>query len=201
MGELTVVTLGIGEMESAKQHFYGTSAVLNALAAQVTALNGLYANGAWTADSSEPINSPAFGSVKIFDADDLVEAFRWLYVTQQRSCLIVPGAGRWETETKGTKLIVRRQQPVSLLISDRVLGDRTAALLGNGQTPGAMGLKDLVLPAVTGQLLPNPSGVISVPTREYVMGVKKKDLPNRIAMCVELDCIGGWMDAFVSQVI
>lgn len=188
-------------MQSAQQHFQTTSAVLNALLNQVKNLPGLYANGNWTVDTQEALNSLAFGSVKIFDADDLVEAVKWLYVTQQRVCVIVPGAFKWEEETGNTKLIVRRTGSVSLLISDRVLGDRTAALLGNAQTPGAMGLKDLALPAVTGQLLPNPSGVVSMPTREYVMSVKKKDLPNRICICVELECKGGRMDAIVSPVI
>jgi hypothetical protein len=185
---------------SANAHFINTSMVLNALSTILSDLQGLYANGQWTVDTSQPVNSPAFGSVKIFDADDLVEAFKWLTITPQRVCVIVPLAEQFQEESINIKMIVRRIFPVALMISDRVMGDRTAALLGNGQTPGAMGLKDLVLPAVTGQLVPNPSGVVCVPKRAYVMSVKKKDLPNRIAYCVELECRGGRMDANVSPV-
>jgi len=96
------------------------------------------------------------------------------------------------------KLIVRRRLPVVLLISDRVMGDRKAALWGNNLTPGAMGLAELVLPAVTGQLIANPAGVVSEPQNTSVMTLKdtdKKELPNRIVVAMELQCRGGRLEA------
>lgn len=190
-------------MNLGQAHFQTTAAILQALLDQVQGLQGLYADGMWTADDSEPLNSSAFGQVKIFDLSDLVEAFKWLLITDQRICVIVPTNIDWHEESSHTKAIVRRSFSVALLISDRVLGDRTAALLGNNNTPGAMGLKDLVLPAVTGQLIANPSGVTSRPTREYVVHVKdnNKKLPNRVTMCLEVECRGGRIDAVVQPVM
>jgi hypothetical protein len=88
----------------------------------------------------------AFDRVELFDCEQLVEAFRYLLVTEQRVCVIVPLDERFETTVEKRKLIVRRTLPVAVLISDRILGNRQQALYGDlavdgtGTTPGAMGL-------------------------------------------------------------
>jgi hypothetical protein len=146
----------------------------------------------------------AFGRVEIFDSEDLAAAFQFLTIVDQRVCVIVPLEEKFTRESKNTKLIVHRVLPVALLISDRVLGNRKQALLGDNQTtPGAMGLLALTLPAVTGMLLPNPSGVVSEPIADYVMVLKNnadKKLPNRICVCLEMNCRGGRLEAAVMPV-
>ncbi len=175
-------------MTPATPHFSTTAAILAALQEAVGAVQ--------LPDAFAP-PGPAFGSVQMFDSENLVEAFQYLLITEQRVCVIVPLDANWEAESKQQRLVTRRTLPVALLISDRVIGNRQTALIGDAKTPGAMGLKDLVVPAVTGQLIANPNGVISLPVHESVMAIKDtaKKLPNRITIVLELNCRGGWLEA------
>lgn len=175
-------------------HFNSGNAILTALKTAVEAVQ-------LPGDLSGGGN--ALQSVKIFDSENLADAFQYLLITEQRVCVIVPLNASWSEETKNTKLIVRRIFPVALLISDRVFGNRQTALLGDDSTPGALALKDLVLPAITGQLIPNPAGVICAPQQESVLTVSdtEKKLPNRITVLIEAVCRGGWIEAQTSPVI
>jgi hypothetical protein len=145
---------------------------------------------------------PAFGNVELFDAENLADAFAYLTIVEQRVCVIVPLSETIETISQGMKLIVRRVRPVALIISDRVIGSRKEALWGNATTPGAMGLMELTLPAVCGQLIDNPNGVVSEPSHVSVMSVKDtaKKLPNRIAVILEVKCRGGRLEAPITAV-
>jgi hypothetical protein len=156
---------------------------------------------------------PAFDRVDVFDSENLVEAFRFLLVSEQRVCLIVPLDEDLEAKAVGLKLIVTRKRPIALLVTDRVLGDRRAAVFGSqaadaAATPGALNLAEMVLPAVTGRLLdavPQDGGltlskVIGVPTHCGVFTVHdpKQELQgNRACALVQVDCEGGRLEAVV----
>jgi hypothetical protein len=176
-----------------------TGDVLAALVAAVGAIT--LPNGQW--GSALPILSKAFDRVEVFDSEQLVEAFRYLLVTEQKVCVIVPMDERFSVFVEKRKLIVNRELPIALLISDRVLGSRKTALLGDVNTPGALNLVELVLPAVTGMLLPNTvgppalSGVILEPSSSSVMSVKdmESDLPSRVCVGLELHARGGYLQA------
>jgi hypothetical protein len=181
-------------MNPAASYRRPTSAIIAALKDIVTALqlpDGFTTPG------------PAFGQVVLFDKANLLEAFNFLLLSKQRVCVIVPMTETFETESKNMKLISRRQLPVSILVSDSVVGNRATAFLGDAKTPGASGLAELVLPAVVGQLLPNPSGVVSEPLNISVMDIKdsKEKLPNRITVVIEITCRGGRLEAAANPVI
>jgi hypothetical protein len=149
-------------------------------------------------DPPPPPPQPAlFDRVALFDSEDLVEAFRFLLISEQRVCVIVPLDEHLEAPIDGLKLVVKRVLPVAILVSDRVLGDRSASLWGDGQGEfGASALMELVLPAVTGLLIANPNGVVALPRMISVMNVKEsgKNLATRMTMLLELDCRGGWLE-------
>jgi hypothetical protein len=144
-----------------------------------------------------PFNGPAFGNVALFDSENLVAAFQYLLIVEQRVCVIVPLEERWENISKQGRLITKRVLPVMLLVSDRDIASRQVALYGDNTTPGAFALRDLVLAAVTGQLISNPSGVICEPASCCVMSVKdtEQKLPNRITVGLEVNCRGGWIES------
>jgi len=141
--------------------------------------------------------TPAFERVELFDSDQLPEAFTALLISEQRVCVVVPLDERFETVMDQRKLTVKRVLPVAILISDRVMGDRKAALWGDASTAGADALKELVLTAVTGLLLPNPGGVLCEPVNVTVMTVRdtEKDMPGRVAVALEVNCRGGIIEA------
>lgn len=156
------------------------------------------------ADSS---TVPAFQSVKLFDTADLAAAMQELLLSQQRICLVIPDAERFESVLSGAhKLLVKRTLPVALLMSDRVLGDRQQALHGApaaGDLPavaGAFALQEIALAAVTGRLLApggGLGGVLCQPVTATVLTVEdtKKKLPGRACVELDLDCTGGTLEA------
>jgi hypothetical protein len=174
-------------MTPATAHFASITAIANAIKTQLTAIQ--------LPDKSGPL----FQRVELFDSENLLEAFQLLLISEQRLALIVPLDAHWETESSQRKLLTRRSLPVDILVSDRVLGNRTAALYGDDNNLGAFALAALAVPSVSGQLLPNPSGVVSYPVNESVLIVKnkadKQNLPGRAAIAIELECKGGWLEA------
>ena len=173
-------------MNAATGHFSSTAAIVLAIKTQLTAVK--------LADNT----TAAFQRVEMFDDENLGEAFQTLLMSEQRIAVIVPLTARWETESGQRKLVTRRVQPVAILISDRVLGNRTLALYGGASNPGAFVMCARTVPAVSGQLIPNPAGVISKPVNESVMTLKKEDkqnLPGRAVVVLEVDCQGGWLEA------
>jgi len=168
---------------SAENHRRKTSEIVGAIVDLLTAL--------------ESGGEAVFGRVELFDSENVVEAFRYLLVTEQKVAVVVPLDEEFETVISGLKLIVKRWLPVAILVSDRVLGKRKEALWGNDETPGAMGLMELALPAVTGLLLPNPAGVAVEPRSVSIMTIKdtEKEMPMRVTVCLEVECRGGWLQA------
>lgn len=164
-----------------------TTAILAELKARLTALK--------LADNV----TPAFSRVELFDCESLLEAFTLLTIADKRICVIVPTDETFERRPGDQIMVITRLLPVTLLISDRKLGNRTAALFGDGTDLGAYGLLELALPVVTGRLLENPNGVTSAPAHASVLIVKnekeKQNLPGRAAVALELHCRGGSLQA------
>ena len=142
----------------------------------------------------------AFQRVEFFDSEKLADAFQFLFITEQRVCVIVPLEEKFEAVLQQPQMLVKRTLPVMLVMSDRVLGtaQRKVAYLGDNTTPGAMGLMEAVLPAVTGLLLPNPGGVLVQPVDNCALTISDKDqakMPGRVAVALHVDCIGGTLTA------
>ena len=167
-----------------------TTAILNALVA-------LLENLQVTIGAAAPV--PAFERVELFDSESLLEAFQLLTISEKRICLVVVLNEQFKTVNRGQTMISTRELPVALLIGDRQMGNRVAALYGNSTTPGAYGLMELVLPVVTGMLLAPPNGVTCEPVSCTVLIVKsqkeKQNLPGRAAVALELHCSGGNLQA------
>lgn len=171
--------------------------------------DALNTSAALPAGNTTAITAPqaAFQSVKLFDTADLPAAFTELMENQQRVCFIVPDLEQFEAVLSGsTKLQVRRRLPVALLISDRVTGNRLAALYGAAATDklpaiaGAEPLKEIALAAVTGQLIngePGKGNVLCSPTTSTVLTVEdaKRKLPGRACIELDLECSGGTLEA------
>ena len=186
-------------MNPATNNRASVSEILAALSAALTAAQ-------WTPVVDQPV--AAFQTVKLFDLANIATAFKELTVADQRVCFIIADAEHFADKFSNSTdqgvqraLLMTRKLPVALLISDRVIGDRTTALYGgmNGTVKicGAEGLKEIALTAVTGQLLANPNGVVVRPTTSAVMDVKdmRTNLPGRACVELDLECTGGTLAA------
>jgi hypothetical protein len=165
---------------------------------QTVILNGSAGNVPVTGQISEA----AFGRVELFDSEDLTAAFQFLLITEQRVCVIVPLDAKFEQVFQVRKLTSKRNAPIALLCSDRVLGDRKAALWGRSEPDGvtehgAMFLAELTLPACAGLLLPNPKGVVCEPQDYSVLTIRDtdQDQQSRVCVAVDLECKGGYLEA------
>ena len=173
-------------MNPATSHFVSTAVIATALQAQLQLVQLPNAGG------------PAFQRVELFDGISPVEAFQVLLISQQTIAIVVPMEDRWQDESSQRKLVSRRVQPVAIIISDRVLGNRTQALYGGPTNQGAYGLVALAIPFISGQLIANPNGVIAKPQSSSTWHVSDKDkpsIPGRAGIVLEVECQGGWIEA------
>ena len=176
-------------MNPATATFASTAAIAMALQAQLRQVQLPNAGGA------------AFQRVELFEMVDIMDAFRRLLISEQQIAIIVAHDATWHRECQQRKLLIRRAQAFSILISDRVIGARTSALYGGSSNEGAFNLSFLVHPYVTGQLLNNPGGVVCCPAREGAIGFKdpeKNNLPGRAVVNLEVDCDGGWIETYLN---
>ena len=171
----------------------------------LSALKSALESAQWTPAGGGPV--AAFQKVKLFDLAQLADAFSELLVSEQRVCLLVPDAEKFESALQGnTRLLIKRTLPVALLLSDRVVGDRQQALHGaeasggSVAVAGAFPLQEIALAAVTGQLLPNPKGVVCRPVTATVLDVQdtKRKMPGRACIELDVECTGGTLDATIT---
>ena len=162
--------------------FSNTNTALTALADKLTALQ-------WTPEGGPAQN--AFAKVALFDMTNLAVALRELMSYADRVCLIVHDSERFENEHKNRELRTRQRRDVQLLIADRQIANRQAALSGDNKTPGVLALKDIVLGAVVGPLVP---GVFIQPEHGEQMILSEKaraELTGRVAFVLGLQIVGG----------
>jgi len=142
---------------------------------------------------------PAFERIELFDMAALPRALGELLATEDRIAVVVPGQERFSARIEAPhRLVITRVLPAAILIADRVLGDRQAALYGSDANPGAVGLLELALPAVVGQLLPNPGGVVCQPVTAAIFDLAAGDpeaSPGRAVIELDIECSGGTLAA------
>lgn len=161
-----------------------TSSVVSALITALEALTYTTADGAVDA---------LFGKVGRFDAIDLEKAMLALVTNTRRVAVVVYLGERYQDITDSRRFGVGRTINIGVLMADQVIGDRSAAVFGSDNNPGAIGIKDLAMPVLTGLLLPNPGGVVLDPTGAELVYVEDKDrkLAGRSAIVVEIEARGG----------
>lgn len=164
-----------------------TKDVLNAIVDKVAALTlGVEFGG-----------GKAFQTVIIFNVADLEQAIRSFIAARDRVAVIVFDGDNFEDDeaAEGIELRAMQTRNIDVLVSDRVIAqDRTKALLGTKEHPGALELLDLVETELSGLLFPNPAGVYLKPlgAETVVMSdQKQKDQPGRVGMLVRFAARGG----------
>lgn len=139
----------------------------------------------------------AFEVVERFDSTEIERAFSQILVAHRsRVAFVVLYGESWESPNPGLLRQSLRSTRVALLISDRVLGDRSAAIFGGPSNPGCLALKDVAIAAVCGPLISNPAGCDVQPVSVDLMFVERVEesstkLPGRAACLVELVVSGG----------
>lgn len=149
----------------------------------------------WT--SPDEVTQPAFDRVDRFDISSKERAFQVLLTSEARVALVIYTGEEWdEHETSGSAtLVLSRSQNILVLVSDRHLAKRDVAAFGNTTTPGALGLKDVVVQELAGRLIDHPYAVNIRPIRatvEIIQGSAEDDtFPNRVFCSIECLAEGG----------
>jgi len=145
-------------------------------------------------------DAPAFERVELFDNNSITDAISRLLGYDKTLCFIIPLDEQFTKITSGRKLLFGRSLPIALLISDRAIDSRQKALFGSEDTPGAHRLMEAVLPAIIGQLIENPNGVVCKPTNCGVVDVinTDKNLPGRAVIELDVECTGGTIETTLS---
>jgi hypothetical protein len=176
---------------SAANHTVATTAALEVVRAKLAVLQ-------WTPPGGGAAVA-AFGSVSVFDMTDLVQALRELLAFKDRVALVIHAGETWEHVIDGQELRSHLTREVQLLLSDRAWAKRQDALLGTATTPGALALKDLVVPALHGILIAGTdtaSAIYGQPQAGELIELQdraRKDLAGRIVYRQPVELIGGML--------
>lgn len=166
-----------------------TADIANAIVARLEAMLYMQANGMGS--------TAMFQEVVRFSSTNLDEAFRRLLLAKARVALVVVTGREWAIEQEGPVHSLRRSTLVSVLVSDRVVGNSQQAWAGSDSSPGAWGLADRVSPLLAGRLLPAPDAVDLLPLNEQDIEVTQDNQPHpgRAAVVLEFVARGGWIHA------
>lgn len=151
----------------------------------------------------------AFDRVEIFDLSDYLDAMTRLAMNQERTALVIWTGDEFETNRETVMLTVRRSCAIDIFITERRLDAPVKALTGDPETyqPGVLGLRDLVLPALTGQILASdaeadpPAELIYLVPQSIERGIinaeDKKKFPGRQVLILNLLAVGEWLQVGV----
>jgi len=137
---------------------------------------------------------PLFGEVKRYSSTDIEAAFRALLVSSQRAAVVVFSGSEFSELLVGTGRRSARTTKLSIVVTDRVVGQGDAAVFGSDDTPGACGLADAVCEELIGRVIANPDGVDLVPRSvdtALLADDSKKTLKARSVCVIEFDAHGG----------
>jgi hypothetical protein len=144
------------------------------------------------------VSEAAFQKVELHDSSDLRLALMELVIFEDRVCIIALDEDLFNKERKGSNLICHGTTQVILMIADRRFGEREKALVGDTTSPGVLGLKDLVIPAVFGPLSTTGAlqAIYCAPANGVEMTLEaenREDLAGRLAYVLSLTVYGGEM--------
>jgi hypothetical protein len=168
-----------------------TKPVLDAIRARLEAMTWTPAGG-----PSEPL----FGQVRLYASTDMTAAFKDLLLSKQRVALVVVSSADYEPTGNSGLSGHTRTRRVSVVVSDRVIGKGDEALHGSPTTPGALGLLDLVPPAIVGRYtVATPQGNRPVEIRplsdEFGRAESmESQQPGRFLAVLELEMTGGRLE-------
>lgn len=156
-----------------------------------------------------PQGQPAFDRVEHFDLPDYLDAMQRLAMNQERTALVI-----WideETETQRSVVLItsKQTQAIRIFISERNLAAPIKALIGDPENylPGVLGLKDLVKPALVGQILASDPEtgkeliyLTHVRSDSMILSAEDKEkFPNRQILIMDFEAHGEWMQVGVES--
>lgn len=146
---------------------------------------------------------PAFDRVEMFDLSDYLDAMQRLAMNQERTALVLWTGDDFESNRGTIILKVRRTSNIEVFITERNLAAPVKALTGDPENylPGVLGLRDLVLPALTGELLPSKAEtgaelIYLVPesvARGIISAEDKAKFPARQIIIINWQALGEFM--------
>lgn len=173
-----------------------TREILDAIVAALTALN-------------LEQGQPAFDRVEHFDLTDYEDAMRRLAMNQERTALVIWTGDEFENVRQTVMLTTRRITSIDVFVSERNLVKPVAALTGDPENylPGVLGLRDLVIPALTGAILESNADngnelIYLLPTgveRGIISADDKKKFPARQILILSFQAVGEWLQVGVES--
>lgn len=169
-----------------------TKAILDALIAKLQAIR--------LDDQGDAL---AFERVEMFDLSDFQDAMRRLAIAEQRMALIIWSGDTYETEREITTITTKRTCSVDVFVTVKRLDAPVAALVGDAEDPGTLGLRDKVIAATFGVILDGDDdheAIYSTPQsveRGILNADDKKANPGRQILILNLQLAGEYVQTAV----
>lgn len=161
-----------------------------------TALVGFLGEALWTKSDGSTV--AAFEKVAGYDALDFPMALEELVAQKGRVALVIIGDDTWETMDRtmlSPGVTMRRRTAVTILVADRKLGDRQAAIRGDERRPGVWQLAEIAIAACAGSLfIADVQATCAVTKSARVDLAEDATQEGRVAVAVECEVLSDWLD-------
>ncbi len=141
----------------------------------------------WTPGGGAP--EAAFQAVELWRSKDLIDAFKDLLINRHdRVCIVVWTSTAFGPLRGGAIPVLERKITVTLVMSDRILGDISGSRYGTATHPGVLGLLDAVSWQMLGSHGTTGEKWFWIPRNAETMSIsdETQNLPSREV--IWLDC-------------
>lgn len=134
-----------------------------------------------------------FDRVEVWPQVDLVDALKNLRIYENRFCLIVPTGAEMENVLEGRNLKTAPNYQVTLLFTDRAIGNRQHALAGSGSVTGLLTLMYELMVLLSGADLGLRHTLVRIESSEpfAIQGADRANLPGREGWQIDLSIHAG----------
>lgn len=149
----------------------------------------------WTKEDGS--DETAFAQVKGYDALDFPAAMDELVATKGRVALVIIGDDTWETMDRTVHapgVVMRRRTAVTVMVSERKIGDRQAAIRGDERHPGVWKLADLAAWACSGSLFTDGVQATCVVGKSARADLAEDATQEgRVAVAMDCEVVSDWL--------
>lgn len=156
------------------------------------AIVGFLEAAEWTPDGGDA--EAAFDTVERYHVNDMAKATQSLILHKARLAVVVPAGSRWETSERENEMspVCRRVVSVTVLVSDRRIGNDDASVFGSATNPGSLDLAEIAIEGCTGSLFAAGTTVLCYPVNDGQIPMEDAKDPGRNIVAIDFECVTQW---------
>jgi hypothetical protein len=136
----------------------------------------------------------AFHRVELVNSVNLAEALERMVTAKDRLALVAPMRSGWESVSRDPEFQPRQRETLSVtvLVTDRRIGNLSSAVGGSDSNPGAARLRTTAIADLTGLLFDDTPRVNCRPVSDEMVGLQLEETGLRVCWSIDFECLMDW---------